>query len=125
MTWYLGQRVRVHAKVLVMRGGLDSLDTWKVEGISVAAEPQGLDAAERESRRTRWLLRDERNMPAEGVLIGRTHREVGMLDYTPWNDGGYPAYVEKPVKVTVYLVATTLRWRQPLDVLEADIEALD
>ena len=122
MTWYLGQRVRVHAKVLVMRGGLDSLDTWKVEGISVAAEPQGLDAAERESRRTRWLLRDERNMPAEGVLIGRTHREVGMLDYTPWNDWGYPAYVENPVRVTVYLVATTLRWRQPLEVLEADLE---
>ena len=124
MPWFLGQRVRVHAKLRVMRGGLGSFETWGVDGLSVAAEPPALEAAERESVRTRWLLRDERNMPAEGVLVGRTHREVGMLDYTPWNDGGYPAYVENPVRVTVYLVARALRWRQPLEVLEADLEAI-
>ena len=124
MTWYLGQRVRVHAKLRVMRGGLESFKSWRVDGLSVAAEPPALDAAEGEMPRARWLLRDARNMPVEGILVGRTHREVGVLDYTPWNEMGLPAYVDNPHRQTVYLVATTLRWRQPLEVLEADLEAI-
>ena len=123
LPWYLGQRVRVLAKVRVMRGGIESFATWRVPGLSIAAVRYNGNVRDRETR-ARWLSRDERNMPVEGVLVGRTYRQIGLLNWEPMNESGMPPYVEDPISVTVYLVATGLRWRTPLQVLEADLEAL-
>ena len=122
--WYLGQPVLIHAKLRVMRGGLAGFGSWGVEGCSVYAAPD--DGHDNDMR---WLMRDARDMPVYGIVVGRTYRQVGLVNWEAV--GGPPGKrtwmgaippIADAVNHRVYLVATTLRWQTPMDVLEQDME---
>ena len=75
------------------------------------------------AKRPRCLFRLEFDEPVDGMVIGYTWRATGA--YNSGGGDGYgdydPPYLSEDARYKVWMVATTLRWKQPILALEQDI----
>ena len=129
-TWFLGQRVRVRAQVVGVnvdaQAGLGS-----VYGTPIRV-PDGLPLVNDHLRdfyhTHNWRVVLRRPMPPEnlvalptGIIVGWSVRFCGERW---WEDEvGWTSQNGKGVRV--WRVAVTERWREPLDVLPEDLEAVE
>ena len=110
MNFALGQRVNVKAHVETTYNETSGWDGWHV----LEAPP------ECKNKQRKVLKRQGYFHPVSGIIIGRTVRWTG---YREWEeDTGSVWYPYRPHKVV--LVVTGIQWREPLIVLEEDIEVL-
>ena len=120
MRFELGQKVRVKARVdtgyeddrLII--GLYIQEREKNPRFTVMHKPN--------MGRDRCLFRLELEEPVEGAIIGYAWRLTGRYfasngNYSDWS----PAYLQEDRRFKVWMIATTLRWKKPLLVLEEDI----
>ena len=73
----------------------------------------------------KYMYRIRCDVPVIGVIIGYTYRDTGKYrsaDY--YAEDSDPPYLEVDKRHRVWMVATTLRWRQPWLVLEDDLRLL-
>ena len=73
------------------------------------------------------LVRAPIEPAGEGIIVGHLLRYCGLITRASYSayDGQSPSYWTAHGAVRVWRVATTLRWREPLDVLAEDIEVVE
>jgi len=126
----LGQRVLVHAeaKTAYDHEAIMAKDPyWNDCGFKHNPLGEGWELVEAPKElHARGLYRREVAPYREGIIIGYTFRQTGNWEagFVSEDEEAGP-YLSVDKRYRVWLVATTLRWRKPLEVLESDLELIE